>query len=177
MSGTVKLLVAGCVALVLPLVLLKMGGGPAPTPSQGQRMKAAVVQADAVQAEYEAAMEAFNREADMRNRFINGFGRLQTARMLIGDYHFKNYELPVSFEQLGHDLSGAHPDGPDAFEMDPQDSSVTMYFDGQEDIKDGAVTYTPTVDENNEKIAWECWTTDYPDIENMVSVCKYHPPR
>ena len=170
MSTMVKLLLAGCLVLVTPLILFRLSGGPAPETRPG-------AQAPAGSRSNDEAMQVFYREADMRNRFLNGFDRLQTARMLVGSYHHQNYELPTSFAQLGHDLSKAQGNGADAFEMDPDDSSVTMYFEGQKDIKDGAVTYSPTVDENNEKIAWECWTTDYPDIKKMIPMCKYYEPR
>ena len=159
MNSSLRILLFGCLALLAPLALLKMVSGSVADLS-GQ----------------EQQMERFYQQAERRSLFINGMQQVQGVTMWIADYHFHNYELPDSVQQLRHGLPEIRDDGPDRFSFDAEDASVSMYFEGRSGIADGAITYTPTADDDNETLAWECWTSDYPDIEAMLPGCTFYEP-
>ncbi len=169
MTGGLRLLLLGGIALAAPLFLLTNMGGGRP---QGVVGNAPAQQATGAQQQ----VQRFYQEAERRNQFINGFQQLQGVAMWIEHYHFQEYELPTSVDQIRHGLPEILPDGPDRFSFDPYDASVSMHFEARLDIADGAVTFTPTADENNERLSWECWTSDYPEMKSLVPTCTYFAP-
>lgn len=157
MSGPLKLMVTGCIALLVPIGLYHLVGAPSPRDQKAQ-------------------MDRFIAEADRRNHFIEGQQSVLDVVMWIDHYYFDNWRLPESIDDLRHGLPKPHTVGPTAYAFDPEDGSVTMFFEGREGIEDGEVTFTPTVDDEKKKLEWECWTPDYRRIRRDLPSCVYEAP-
>lgn len=159
MTGIVRILLAGGVALGVALFLLRPAGKSA---SQQVTAKNQVEQAYA--------------EADRKNRFLNGYDRLRDTAMAIETYYRDNEELPTDINEVRFGLPEPGPGGPSEYLFDSHDANLTMYFQGIEGIPDGGVNYTPKISDNKKRLNWECWTSHYPQIKQMLPTCKYFAP-
>ena len=112
-------------------------------------------------------------EADRRNHFIEGYQHAQGVISWIDYYYFENWRLPESIDDLRHGLPNPHDIGPTAYAFDPDDGSVTMFFEGRKDIVDGEVSFTPTIDDERKKLIWDCWSPDYRHIHRDLPSCHY----
>lgn len=155
--GPIRLMVAGCVALIVPVALYQLAGGASWKTDQDQ-------------------VETFIAQADRRNHFIEGWRDAQGFISWVDYYYFENWRLPDSIGDLHFGLPKPHDIGPTAFSFDSADGSVTMFFEGREGIEDGEVSFTPSIDEEKNKLVWECWTPDYRRIQRDLPSCQYEAP-
>ena len=153
--GPIRLMVAGCIALIVPVALYQMAGGSSWKSEQ-------------------ANVETLIATADRRNHFIEGYQSAQGFISWVDYYYFENWRLPESIDDLRRGLPNPHDDvGPTAYAFDPDDGSVTMFFEGRKDIADGEVSFTPTIDDEQKKLLWDCWSPDYRQIHRDLPSCHY----
>ncbi len=154
--GPVRLMLACCAALIVPVALYQLAGGSSWKAEQ-------------------RSVERLAAQADRRNHLIEGLQNAQGVMSWIDYYYFENWRLPESVDDLRHGLPKPYEIGPTAYAFDPDDGSVTMFFEGRKEIATGEITFTPTVDDENKKLEWECWTPDYKLIHHDLPTCTYQP--